>query len=271
MELIRIILFIGFTLGTLLFSLAFLLCSYTIFRPYWSRLFFSYSHKDTKLAEQIIERLKQYKFRVYIDFGVTLPENQLEHELSKTIRRRDICLVLSTANSADSHWVQYEIKRALRHEKRRFVEVYRDVVMLVIDDVGMEVASAVVDANNERMRDYWDRELGYSDKMKKKTPAEQAKTEAALNKGRRILDGWPLLRRILLADVKVFDLRGQFEPAMENVENYLKDNTTFGLQSKSTSKKAIKIVLVYVALLCLFQAVVWGIFWLMMARSWWSR
>lgn len=213
---------------------------YIIRRPHWGKIFFSYSHKDTQMAERIMYRLREYNFRVYIDFGLVIPEDQLENELSKTIKKRDIFILLASKNSAESGWVRYEIKRAQKIDKKRFNQ-WRDMIVLALDDRGIELANAITNFDKERMRAYWDSELGWSQKMEHEEPSERVKKEAGLKKGRQALDLFPFLRRILTPSVATFDLRGIL-PDMGEVEEYLKQETRFFRAPKNpTYAKALKV------------------------------
>lgn len=103
----------------------FIMGLYLFIRPHQTKLFFSYSHKDTVLAEQIVTRLNRYKFRLYVDFGLEIQAEDLEKELNKAIRKRDIFMLMASKNAADSYWVQFEINRAQQIDERRFSSQWR--------------------------------------------------------------------------------------------------------------------------------------------------
>lgn len=101
------------------------------------------------------------------------------------------------------------------------------MLIVALDDHGMALATQLKAFNDRRMRDYWNQEIGFDEKWNKKNPDEQAKAEASLKKGRWFLGLFPYLRRILMPELQVFDLRGDFELAMSDIEEYLRNNTRF--------------------------------------------
>lgn len=210
-------------LGT---SALILTIAYVVWRPHRTKGFFSYSHKDTPIAERIMDRLKTYNFRVYIDFGLEIQAEDLEKELNNAIRKRDIFILLASKNSADSYWVQFEINRAEQMDDR-VVSQRRDMVFLAIDDKGIQIAERLRLRNERRMRDFWNSEIGFEEKLAKESPDEQARMKASLKKGRSALALFPFLRRILLPEFKIFDFRRPFETVMIELEEYLKNSTRF--------------------------------------------
>jgi hypothetical protein len=236
-ELFLIITSIVLLLGCVVSAAISLISFYTIFRRNWTKMFFSYSHKDAKIARHIVTTLKKYNFRIWVDFGVTISANELRNELRKLMKSRAMCLVLASENSADSEWVQFEIDEAQRiqqHSRLHFwaPEVFRDIVILGVDDAGFELAEHIVKANDQKKRDFWNSKFGWFRLMDQKTSSERAKVEAALQRGRRLLDVLPAFRRRFTLDVRAFDLRGPIEPVMREIEAHLKDNATFGFQSR---------------------------------------
>ena len=94
MLLIFIILFSIVFLGNLSIFLA---LAFLWIRPHRNKLFFSYSHRDSEVAQRIMDSLQAYHFRVWIDFGVEIPPDRLQKKLGKLIKRRQMMFGLGIA------------------------------------------------------------------------------------------------------------------------------------------------------------------------------
>lgn len=202
---------------------------YLVMRPHQTKIFFSYSHKDVEIAERIVHRLNAYKFRMYVDFGLEIQTGDLKKELNNAIRKRDIFMLMASKNSADSYWVQFEINRAQQMDERQLSSEWRDMVIVALDNRGIEVARRLTESNGRRMRGYWNSEVRLEERWNEdfKTPSEKAKAEASLRTLRSFGDLFPYLRRSFTPEVRTFDLRGNFIAAMVDVEDYLKNTTRF--------------------------------------------
>src|ERR1041384_1648813 len=240
--------------------------TYIYLRPHWTKIFFSYSHKDRDWAERIMNRLKAYKFREFIDFGLEIQAQELERELNSAIRKRDIFILLASKNSSESYWVQFEINRAEQSDDRGFSQ-WRDMLFLAIDDKGLKTAHHLKMRNEQRMRAWWNRETGYEEKFAKETPDERARIEASLKKGRGILGLFPFLRRILLKEIRVFDLRENYDSSIQEVEQYLRDTTRFVGSWASKHRAIHRAIFAYFMIILFLGMVVSAIMFLVLLSA----
>jgi hypothetical protein len=238
---------------------------YIYLRPHWTKIFFSYSHKDRDWAERIMNRLSAYNFRVYIDFGLEIQAQDLERELKSAIRKRDIFILLASKNSSESYWVQFEINSAEQSDDRGFSQ-WRDMLFLAIDDNGLETARHLKMRNERRMRAWWNRETGYEEKFAKETPDERARMEASLKKGRGILGLFPFLRRILLKEIRVFDLSKNYDSSIQEVEQYLQNTTRFVGSWASEHRAVHRAIFAYIMIILFFGMVVSAIMLLVLVQ-----
>jgi hypothetical protein len=240
--------------------------SYLILRPHWTKIFFSYSHKDAVIAEHIVERLNRYKFRIYVDFGLEIHANNLERELKNAIKKRDIFMLTASANSADSYWVQFEINRAKQKDERHFSQ-WRDMVVVALDDRGINIAEQLMSFSERRIRDFWKLER-VDAILARKSTSERIQSEANSKKARWFLGLWPFIRRILTPEVQTFDLRNDFEGPMREVEEYLKNNTRFSAPWPGRKYVLLqKGIILYLMLFLFFVTVVFGVLsWFLVTR-----
>lgn|SRR5882724_478457 len=239
---------------------------YLVVRPHWTKIFFSYSHKDARIAEQIVERLNGYKFRVYVDFGLEIQAEDLERELNNAIKKRNIFMLTASANSADSYWVQFEINRAKQNDEGHFSQ-WRDMVIVALDDRGVNIAEELKSFNERRIREFWN--LGRVDaSLAQKSPPERAKSEANIKHARWFLGLWPFMRRILTPEIQTFDLTSEFEGPMREVEEYLKNNTRFAAFWPGRKYALLqKSIILCLMLALFFWTVVFGVLsWFLVSR-----
>jgi hypothetical protein len=82
-------------------------------------IFISYSHRDTDYANQLTEMLRASGFNVWIDtrlnYGAKWPR-----ELQTQLDTCDAFILIMTAQSFESDWVQSELMRAKRKSKPIF-------------------------------------------------------------------------------------------------------------------------------------------------------
>ena len=213
-----------------------------------------------------MERLRTYKFRVFIDFGLEIQAEHLERELNTAIRKRDIFILLASKNSAESHWVQFEINRAEQQDDRGFSQ-WRDMIFVAIDDIGFETAERLRLRNEQKMHDWWNSETGFEEKLANETPEERTRIEASLQKGRKALRLFPFLRRILLKEIRVFDLRYAFDSSILKLEEYLSDSTRLVGSWAASHSWLKKAVFAYFAGILFMGMIVFGAMFLFLILS----
>lgn len=80
-------------------------------------LFISYAHEDRKLVDKLRQRLLQHKVAVWLD-GHDAVAGPLERQVFDAIRLNDVFLVVLSAASVESDWVEAELEQARRKEKQ---------------------------------------------------------------------------------------------------------------------------------------------------------
>ncbi len=88
-------------------------------------VFLSYSHKDRKMANEILAFLQYNGVRVWYDAGIPIGENWM-NVLANKIQNSSALILLSSANSTKSPHVTDEIETAFRYDKK--------VIRLNLDD-----------------------------------------------------------------------------------------------------------------------------------------
>lgn len=255
---IPLIVIIAILLLFLFSSTIVILSIYLKFRPHRAKLFFSYSHKDSDIAQRIMRSLKDYNFRIWIDLGIEIPAEQLERELSRIISKREIFLLLASKNSADSYWVKFELEQSRRLTQLEYSH-WRDTVILALDDSGAQLYDTLIKLNEETVRRvyYNDPEL----KLYEKTPSELAEVEVSARKALKFVEPQPFFRRGWAPSIKLFDLRESFELSMRQLSDYLAHSTRLlYIPSKPLYAKFIRGFLIYNFLCWLIVMVITGIF-----------
>lgn len=90
---------------------------------YWQdhmgHIFISYSHQNTDYANQLTETLRASGFNVWIDTRLNYG-SQWPRELQTQLDTCDVFILIMTAHSFESDWVQNELLRAKRKSKPVF-------------------------------------------------------------------------------------------------------------------------------------------------------
>lgn len=226
MMLIFILLFSIVFLGNLSIFLA---LGFLWLRPHRTKLFFSYSHRDSELAERLMDALNAYHFRVWIDFGVEIPPDKLQKKLGRLIKRRQMMLVLASRNSIESDWVKFEIEEA-RKPAKSIMGQWRDTIVLTVDSHGVEMFEWLKDFYDELTLACWIKEKDL------KTEEEIAKMARDLEELRRAGANQPFMRRIFIPIVKRVDFQRPFEIAKQELTEYLDTNALVGRLHPSRAK-----------------------------------
>ena len=74
-----------------------------------SRVFISYSNKDSALKNRLDAMLKEDGFSTYVDVEDIRPAQYLPKKIKDAINKSDVFIVIFTENSLSSNWVQNEI------------------------------------------------------------------------------------------------------------------------------------------------------------------
>jgi hypothetical protein len=223
-------------------------CAYWMWRPYRTKIFFSYSHKDADIAKRILAALKDLNFRVWVDFDTQISEGQIENRLGGLIKRRQIFILLGSVNSAQSQWVEFEIAEA-RRLGNFLLGSFRDTSVLVLDDAGIQVFDELKQFYDELTLACWIKEKDL------KTEVEIAEMAEKLEETRKIGTGQPLLRRMVLPMVTMVDFRQPFDVAIKELIDYLKANSRIGRiqpEKREVMKTIAVVYMIYEAILTLF-------------------
>lgn len=189
-----------------------------LIRPHRSRLFFSYSHKDEPVARELLNRLKEFPLKLWVDFGVRIPERKLRKVLGKLVERRQIFILLASENSATSEWVEFEFFRAQIPEER--FGRFRDTVVVAVDDAGIALYEYVKSLSDEVMLHAYLGKEG-ADKWHEMEPSEKVKTTKFTTSFLEGLSFLPPLRRRFAHRVTLVDMRGNFEGAVHQIRDFL--------------------------------------------------
>ena len=131
-------------------SLVFLgVIMYFRLNPYSSKIFFSYSHKDTELAKIIMDYLNTHHFKIWIDFELEIPESRIEKVLKGNVIKRDVFILLGSVNSTKSKWVQFELAEACEKSPLSYSK-WKNIFILALDDYGIQLYQTLFEAFSEK-------------------------------------------------------------------------------------------------------------------------
>ncbi len=191
---------------------------YQRIRPYKSRIFFSYSHKNKEISQKIIKKLKHLHFRIWVDLDLELPANEIESILENNVKQSEIFILLGSRSSAKSNWVRFELSKA--NYRANFTKYqWRDIIVIILDDFGLELFKNIIKIHKQKMEEY-------ENEIKENT--------------NRLIDEVPLLQHIIgnnlsneatwkrgfTPTVTKFDLRkSSFDSIVDGLEDYLRNST----------------------------------------------
>lgn len=190
-------------------------------RPHRAKIFFSYSHKDTEVAKRIMDVLGRHHFRVWVDFGIEISEEQLETELRRNIKPREIFMILASENSAGSRWVNFELRESSGHHFSKFVPRWRDVLVLALDERGIQMFETVNEAARANAREYYESEL----KLDERSLSDRLGFETYVSTMFPYVSKWPIFRRIWMPNVACFKLTPEFDLGLSQVAEHLGRHT----------------------------------------------
>lgn len=202
------------TVIVIIYSLCLIGAIYNLYlRPHRSRIFFSYSHKDSEIARRVMKYLKQYHFRTWVDFGKTIEPASLECELAAAIKPTEVLVLLSSDNALNSRWVDFELLRATDAGKLG----YRDITILALDDSGLRLQKSLRGVTAEQKKENADvlKALAENDNW----------VFRALLRGEFFGKAQPRAKRLFDRQVSLFDLRLPFSEVMGDVAKHLKHQT----------------------------------------------
>jgi len=104
--------------------------------------FISYSHADKPFVRRLRERLQTHGIRSYLDERKMLPGDDIKTELERGTNEWDKLVVCCSKHSLSSQWVEFEIKTALKKEKRLSKERGRPVHSVIPIDLDGYISSA---------------------------------------------------------------------------------------------------------------------------------
>jgi hypothetical protein len=83
------------------------------------RVFISHSSRDKWIAERIAEKIKEAGANYWLDVRDLPGGGNIQEEINRGVRESHELIVLFSPNSADSHWVSFEIGAA--SARRRYL------------------------------------------------------------------------------------------------------------------------------------------------------
>jgi hypothetical protein len=187
-------------------------------RPHRGKIFISYSHRDTKTVESLLQHFASYHFRTWVDVGITIPSDRLRDTLSGRIKGTKIFLLVASANSVASPWVDFE-RDASINLSAGLGDAWRDTVILALDEPGLQVYETFRTLYDERVFAY------FANSFPTKTSLEIAEAVAAM---REVGTRQVFLRRTFVPTVTLIDFRESFDAGVEALTEYLQKNTLMG-------------------------------------------
>lgn len=206
-------------------------------RRYKSEIFFSYSHKDSQFAEVLINRLKNCKFRLWVDFGKKFTEDQVLEILKNVIRKREIFILLGSKNSANSEWVKSEIEEASKGHSHSFATwEWRDFIVIAKDNYGIDLYNTLSNTLRYQQQRYESLQKQENDEIAKlanhyrKTSYMKYILFKIYTKLVVLIFGadykkQPTWTRGFTSTVKLFDLRDLNDDMVAELLDYLKRST----------------------------------------------
>ncbi|NOH02114.1 MAG: TIR domain-containing protein [Chloroflexi bacterium] len=91
-----------------------------------SHIFISYSRKDAKIVEKIVDALTENDLRPWIDWKSIPKGEQVQREIHQAIEEADIFLFFISPKSVQSKWCVNEIEHAAKNNKRILPIVLKD-------------------------------------------------------------------------------------------------------------------------------------------------
>lgn len=81
------------------------------------KIFVSYSHEDAKFAKELVKRLKEKGYEVWLDGICIAPGKNYIKEISRGIKDTDVVIPCLSPNSFGSEWVEREIFFSVENKK----------------------------------------------------------------------------------------------------------------------------------------------------------
>jgi hypothetical protein len=204
-----------------------------------------------------MKRLSAYRFKIWIDLGIEIPADKLSGELSTAVEGCEIFILLASINSQGSTWVQFEIAEAKKipelpeQRNTRFSKPrpnrFRDTVVLALDDWGTEIYADVKQVNEDLLREYamadWtELKDAWAEAENELPPAVKYLAKTFGKGAKQLMSPNPSATRILTPTVTLFDMREPWESVMQQLAEYLSNNTQL-LRSRSGAYKVIRTLL----------------------------
>lgn len=77
-------------------------------------IFISYSQKDSKQVNKIVDSLKNNGQKIWIDYERLDLKKPIEEQIKKAISTCEKFMLFTSQNSINSDWVKYEFNTALK-------------------------------------------------------------------------------------------------------------------------------------------------------------
>ncbi len=99
--------------------------------PYWPkrssvRVFVSYSHRDSKVADSLCKRMEQEGLTVVVDSGALGPGKSIQDFIREGVQTTDATISIVSRYSLLSAWVALESEEVLSHQRKHFFGCYLD-------------------------------------------------------------------------------------------------------------------------------------------------
>ena len=99
-----------------------------------TRLFISYSHKDSELVTSIVRKLALSGYKIWMDDKDIVPGDNYILKIAEGVHRSDVYVIFLTKASTDSNYVtaelSYAVKRAIEEPQFKIIPILLEKVSI---------------------------------------------------------------------------------------------------------------------------------------------
>ena len=107
-----------------------------------TRLFISYSHKDSIIVTSIVRKLALSGYKIWMDAKNIVPGDNYIHKIAEGVHRSDVYVIFLTKASTDSKYVMAELSYAV---KRNIEEPQFKIIPILLENVSVPIIISNLD------------------------------------------------------------------------------------------------------------------------------